>query len=103
MFYVICMYGRTYSKSVDQPGEVANPARRVQLSRELNISLSAFAPENLHWSRETGSTVPSRVSLLISILRLNILCYIVRNILYNQTTFHVVFLSSTNSSVYMCV
>ena len=36
----------------------------------MNISLSAFAPEN--WSRETGSAVPSRVSLLISILRLNL-------------------------------
>ena len=29
----------------------------------MNISLSPFAPEN--WSRETGWTVPSRVSLLI--------------------------------------
>ena len=35
----------------------------------MNISLSAFAPENLV-SRD-GSAVPSRVSLLISILRLN--------------------------------
>ena len=31
-FYV-CMYGHTYSKSMDQPGEVANPARG-QLNRE---------------------------------------------------------------------
>ena len=37
----------------------------------MNISLSAFAPENLV-SRETDSAVPSRVSLLISILRLNL-------------------------------
>ena len=28
-----CMYGHTYSKSKDQPGKVANPARG-QLSRE---------------------------------------------------------------------
>ena len=28
-----CMYGLTYSKSLDQPGEVANPARG-QLNRE---------------------------------------------------------------------
>ena len=35
-----------------------------------NISLSPFAPEI--WSRETGSAVSSRVSLLISILRLNL-------------------------------
>ena len=30
---VICMYGHTYSKSMDQPGKVANPARG-QLNRE---------------------------------------------------------------------
>ena len=37
----------------------------------MNIFLSAFEPRN--WSRETtGSAVPSRVSLLISILRLNV-------------------------------
>ena len=29
----ICMYGHTYSKSIDQPGKVANPARG-QLNRE---------------------------------------------------------------------
>ena len=29
----VCMYGRTYSKSMDQPGKVANPARG-QLNRE---------------------------------------------------------------------
>ena len=56
---------------MDQPGKVANPARG-QLNRvKINISLSAFAPENF-WSRETGSAVPSRVSLLISIFRLKI-------------------------------
>ena len=29
----VCMYSHTYSKSMDQPGEVANPARG-QLNRE---------------------------------------------------------------------
>ena len=29
----VCMYGHTHSKSMDQPGKVANPARG-QLSRE---------------------------------------------------------------------
>ena len=29
----VCMYDRTYSKSMDQPGKVANPARG-QLNRE---------------------------------------------------------------------
>ena len=41
---------------MDQPGKVASPARG-----QLRI-----------WSRETGSAIPSRVSLLISILRLNL-------------------------------
>ena len=36
----------------------------------MNISLSAFVLRI--WSRETGSAVPSRVSLLISVLRLNL-------------------------------
>ena len=42
----------------------------VSCTGKMNISLSAFVPEI--WSRETGSAVPSRVSLLISILRLNL-------------------------------
>ena len=33
----------TYSKSVDQPGKVADLARG-QLNRENEVSLSAFAP-----------------------------------------------------------
>ena len=45
----------TYSKNMDQPGEVVNPTRS-----RLRI-----------WFRETGTAVPSRVSLLTSILRLN--------------------------------
>ena len=63
------VYGHTYSKSVDHPGKVANPARG-QLNKKNDTCLSAFAPES--WSRETGSALPSRVSLLISILRLNL-------------------------------
>ena len=59
------MYGHTYSKSMDQPGKVANPARRP-LNRE-NESFPVRVPENLV-SRD-GSAVPSRVSLLISILK----------------------------------
>ena len=50
------MYGRTYSQSMDQPGKVASPARG-QLNRE-NISLSAFAPENLVSRDGFGSPVP---------------------------------------------
>ena len=46
------MYGHTYSKSMDQPGKVANPARG-QLNRE-----NEYFPVRIHsrltiWSRET--------------------------------------------------
>ena len=54
---------------MDQPGKVANPARG-QLNGENDHFPAAFAPDNLV-SRD-GSAVPSRVSLLISILRLNL-------------------------------
>ena len=53
----VCMV-ITHSKSMDQPGEVANPARG-QLNREnAHISLSAFAPENLVSRDGFGSPVP---------------------------------------------
>ena len=56
---------------MDQPGKVANPARG-QLNREneyfpVRVSLCLRI-----WSRETVSAVPSRVSLLISVLRLDL-------------------------------
>ena len=47
----------TYSKSIDQPGKVVNPARG-QLNRKNDISLSAFAPENLVSRDGFGSPVP---------------------------------------------
>ena len=55
---------------MDQPGKVANPARG-QLNRENSIFPCPCACLRI-WPRETGSAVPSRVSLLISILRLNL-------------------------------
>ena len=55
---------------MDQPGEVANPARG-QLNRENEYSSVRVSCLRI-WSRETVSAVPSRVSLLISILRLNL-------------------------------
>ena len=56
---------------MDQPGKVANPTiNSGQLNRE-KIFPSPRACLII-WSRETGSAVPSRVSLLISILRLNL-------------------------------
>ena len=51
------MCGHTYSKSMDQPGKVASPARG-QLNRKMNISLSAFVPENLVLRDVFGSPVP---------------------------------------------
>ena len=65
----VCIYSHTYSKSMDQPGKVANRARG-QLNREKNIFPCPRSRLRI-CSRETGSAVPSRVSLLISILRLN--------------------------------
>ena len=58
----VCIYGHIYSKSKDQPGKVANPARR-QLNTRSRLRI---------WSRETVLAVPSRASLLISMLRLNV-------------------------------
>ena len=60
-----------YLKSMDHPGKVASLARG-ELNRKKNeYSLFAllFAPENLA-SRD--GAVPSRVSLLVSILRVNL-------------------------------
>ena len=54
---------------MDQPGKVANPARG-QLNRENEFPLSPHAPDNFV-SRD-GFSLPSRVSLLISLLRLNL-------------------------------
>ena len=63
---------------MDQPGKVANPARG-QLNRGKFIFPCPRACLRI-WSRETGSAVPSRVSLLISILRLNlVLTYYLRD------------------------
>ena len=46
-----------YSKSMDKPGKVTNPARG-QLNRKRKISLSAFAPENLVSRDGFGSPIP---------------------------------------------
>ena len=57
------------SHIADQPGKVANPARG-QLNRKITFPCLRACLRI--WSRETGSAVPSRVSLLISILMLNL-------------------------------
>ena len=57
------MYGHHIKHIMDQLGEVANPARG-QLKRK-NKYFSCPRSRLRFWSRETGSAVPSRVSLLI--------------------------------------
>ena len=59
----------TYCKSMDQPGKVGSPARG-QLNRKMNLPCPRSCLRIS--SRETSSAVPCRVSLLISILRLNL-------------------------------
>ena len=65
------MYGNTFSKSMDQPGKVANPARG-QLAEQRKLTFPCPRSRLRIWSRDTGSAVPSRVSLPISIFRLNL-------------------------------
>ena len=69
----VCMV-ITYSKGKDQ---VANPTRG-QLNRVKWIFPCPHSRLGI-WSRETGSTVPPRVSLLISILRLNLVLTYLRD------------------------
>ena len=57
---------------MDQPGKAANPAHSQLLNRKyVYIPLSAYSRLTI-WSREMCSAVPSRVSLFVSILRLNL-------------------------------
>ena len=50
---MICMYGHTCSKSMDQPGKVANPVRG-----QLNRGNGYFTPKNLVTRDGFGSPVP---------------------------------------------
>ena len=59
----VCIYGHHFIQSIDQPGKVDNPARG-QLNTEneyFPVSVRALGIRSL----ETGSAVPSCVSLLI--------------------------------------
>ena len=60
----------TYGNGKYQSGKVDNPARG-QLNRKKKNNPCPRSRLRIR-SRETGSAVPSRVSLLISILRLNL-------------------------------
>ena len=71
MYRFVCMHGHhmyvcmviTYCKSMDQPGNFANPARG-QLNGGKIIFTCPRSRQRI-WSSETVSAVPSRVSLLI--------------------------------------
>ena len=68
VYLVLYLWSITYNKKKNQPGKVANPARgQLNKKNELFCFLSPFAPENL-----VSRAILSRVSLLISILRLNL-------------------------------
>ena len=58
------MHGHTYSKSMDQPGKVANPACGQLSTGEMNIFLSGFAPDNLVSRDGFGSPVPRQPAYL---------------------------------------
>ena len=66
------MYGHHLWQSIFQPGKVANPANNINITIDINSSQlngekkSPCPRSRLRiWPRETGSAVPSRVSLLI--------------------------------------
>ena len=52
------MHGHTYSKSMVQPGKVANPACGQLTNMEMDISLSTFAPEKLVSGDGFGRPIP---------------------------------------------
>ena len=65
------LYGHHISKRKNQLGKIVNLAP----SRSAEQGKCFFSCPRLRlkiWSRETGSAIPSRVSLLISILRLKL-------------------------------
>ena len=72
-FNTVCMVIIiTCSKGKDQPSKVANPTRD-QLNKENEHQVFPCPRSRLRiWSGEAGSAVPYRVSLLISMLRLNL-------------------------------
>ena len=72
LLYTVCIYGHTYqySKSI---GSTGYGCQSCSWSAEQEKIIFPFPRSLLKvWSRETGSAALSRVSLLISILRLNL-------------------------------
>ena len=67
----VCMYGHHIKQSMDQPGKKGCQSCSWSAGQGKLIFPCPRACMRI-WSRETGSAVLSRVSLLISILRLNL-------------------------------
>ena len=65
------VWSHIYIKSMDQPGKVASPARGQRNRKNEYFPVRVRSCLRI-WSHETGSAVPPRVSLLISLLRLNL-------------------------------
>ena len=70
MYYMYGHHTYTARVRINRVRLPSNPARGL-LNRETVFFLSSSSRLRI-WFRETGSAVPSRVSLLISILRLNL-------------------------------
>ena len=58
------MVTHTARVNTDQPGKVANPARSQLNAGKMNVSLSAFAPENLFSRDGFDSPVPRQPAYL---------------------------------------
>ena len=67
---VYSMYGHTYSRSIDQPGKVANPARG-QLNRENEYSPVPVRALGFGLARRVRQSRPAS-ACSFSILRLNL-------------------------------
>ena len=67
----VCHVCMVITRSKVRIKRIRLPILLVVRTEKMNISLSAFAPENLV-SRDNFRQSPSRVNLLISILRLNL-------------------------------
>ena len=70
IFMYVCMYGHTYSRSMDQPGKVANPSRG-QLNRENEYFPVRVRAREVGLARRVRQSRPAS-ACSFSILRLNL-------------------------------
>ena len=69
----VCMYMYVWSLHIAEYGSTGQGCQSCSWSGEQGKLIFPCPRSRLRiWSRDTGSAVPSRVSLLISILRLNL-------------------------------